>query len=258
MSPRPVQPCTTQQLLPAYAHNDYRNRHPLQDALALGYQGAEADYLLIDGELRVGHGRGDTMRGRTVERLYLAPLRDRVRQCGWVQAPGKSFLLTIEYKEQGLQGYRALRELLAQYRDLTGTATQPGAVRVVLVGWHPPLNDMARETPPLAAVQARITGSNVEIPPGDTALVGLVSLDYGKVMQWKGSGEPNTSDRQILERIARTRRALPGKLVRAHDVPLNQEVYRLLLRSGVDLIGTKTLLESSALLKGSRERLTAF
>jgi hypothetical protein len=128
---------------------------------------------------------------------------------------------------------------------------------VVLVGWHPPLNDMARETPPLAAVQARITGSNVEIPPGDTALVGLVSLDYGKVMQCR-EAELSASDRRILERIARTRRALPGKLVRAHDVPLNQEVYRLLLRSGVDLIGTKTLLESSALLKGSRERLTAF
>jgi|tagenome__1003787_1003787.scaffolds.fasta_scaffold20845095_2 hypothetical protein len=243
-----VQPCTPQRLLPAYAHNDYRNRHPLQDALALGFQGVEADYLLIDGELRVGHGRGDTMKGRTLERLYLAPLRDRVRQCGWVQAPGKSFLLTIEYKEQGPQGYRALRQLLAQYRDLVGTASQSGPVRVVLVGWHPALDDMARESPALATVQARITGSGLELPAGDTSLVGLVGLDYGKVMQWKGSGALSTSDRRTLEAIAQARRALPGRLVRAYDVPVNREVYRLLLGAGVDLIGTKTLLESSALL----------
>jgi hypothetical protein len=244
-----VQPCTPQRLLPAYAHNDYHNHHPLQDALALGFQGAEADYLLIEGELRVGHGRGDTMRGRTLERLYLSPLRDRIRHCGWVQAPGKSFLLTIEYKEQGLQGYRTLRQLLARCRDLIGTARQPGPVRVVLVGWHPPLDEMARESPPLTTVQARINGSGLDIPAGDTSLVGLVSLDYGKVMRWKGRGELGTRDRRSLEVIAQARRALPGRVIRAYDVPVNREVYRLLLGAGVDLIGTKRLLETSALLQ---------
>ena len=42
-------------LLPAYAHNDYRNARPLLDALELGFRGVEVDYFLVDTELRVGH-----------------------------------------------------------------------------------------------------------------------------------------------------------------------------------------------------------
>ena len=250
LPPLKPQPCETQRLLPAYSHNDYRNRHPLEDALALGFQGVEADYLLIDGELRVGHGRGDAMRGRTLERLYLEPLRDRLRRCGWIQPNQKRFLLTIEDKQRERQGYEVLREKLAQYGDLTGTSAQPGPVRVVLVGWHPPLSEIARESLQFSTVQARLTRTGLQVPAGDTGLIGLVSLDYGKTMQWKGRGLLSSRDRQVLQHIAAARRALPGRLVRAYDVPLNRDVYRLLLRSGVDLIGTKKLEKSSAMLEG--------
>jgi hypothetical protein len=47
-------------LIPAYAHNDYQNARPLSDALDLGFRGVEVDYVLIDGELRVGHERSET------------------------------------------------------------------------------------------------------------------------------------------------------------------------------------------------------
>jgi hypothetical protein len=229
-----TQQCTPRSLLPAYAHNDYLNPHPLQDALALGYQGVEADYVLVEGELLVAHGRADAMRGRTLEGLYLAPLRERVRRCGWVQSPIRPFLLTIEYKERGLQGYQALHELLKRYADILSPQRAPGAVQVVLVGWHPSLRELAADCIQLARVQARITRSGVTVPEGDTALVGLVSLDYGKTMEWKGSGALSSEDRRTLEYITAGRHLLPGRLVRAYDVPLIPEVYTLLLSSGVD------------------------
>ena len=64
----PLAGCTTGGLdvdhppgsLPAYAHNDYKNRKPLWDALRLGYRGVEADYFgdiqqtAHDSELRSG------------------------------------------------------------------------------------------------------------------------------------------------------------------------------------------------------------
>jgi hypothetical protein len=203
-----TQQCTPRSLLPAYAHNDYLNPHPLQDALALGYQGVEADYVLVEGELLVAHGRADAMRGRTLEGLYLAPLRERVRRCGWVQSPIRPFLLTIEYKERGLQGYQALHELLKRYADILSPQRAPGAVQVVLVGWHPSLRELAADCIQLARVQARITRSGVTVPEGDTALVGLVSLDYGKTMEWKGSGALSSEDRRTLEYI--TSRSSPA------------------------------------------------
>jgi hypothetical protein len=183
-----AQQCSTPALLPAYAHNDYYNAHPLQDALALGYQGVEADYVLVGRRLLVAHNRREAKWSRTLELLYLAPLRARVQRCGWVLAHGRSFLLNIESKEKSLAAYRALRELLRTYSDIIGTSTRPGAVQVVLVGWHPPLGELAVDSVSLLTVQARLTRSGLELPEGDTALVGMVSLDYGRPCSG-GAGE---------------------------------------------------------------------
>ena len=243
-----AQQCTPAALIPAYAHNDYRNSHPLQDALALGFQGVEADYVMVNGELLVGHGRGDAMPGRTLEKLYLAPLRDRVDRCGWVQGPRRPFLLTIEYKESGVQGYRALQELLTRYAAIIGNARRPGVVQVVLVGWHPPLREIAEDSVHPTAVQARVSNDGLTIPEGDRTLIGLVSLDYAKNIQWRGKGVLSEKDQRTLAQIDSARRILPGRLVRAYDVPAVASIYRMLLASGVDLIGSKDLKETAALL----------
>jgi hypothetical protein len=242
------QECSVPPLLPAYAHNDYRNRHPLQDALALGYQGVEADYVLVNGELLVAHGRGDALRGRTLERLYLAPLRARVRRCGWVQSSDRPFLLTIEYKDRELQGHRALHDLLTRYADIVGSGKTPGPVQVILVGWHPPLREIAAESLQLATVQVRVSRSGLSVPEGDSALVGLVSLDYGNSLRWRGRGPLSREDRRTLARIREVRKAFPGRLVRAYNVPSVPRVYQLLLSSGVDLIGAKDLRETAGIL----------
>jgi hypothetical protein len=218
--------------------------------LALGYQGVEVDYVWVGGELLVAHGREDALRGRTLERLYLAPLRKRVRRCGWIQSAERPFLLTIEYKERRLEGYRALHELLARYDDVVGTAANPGPVQLVLVGWHPPLRELTVESLRLA-VQARVTRSGISVPEGDTARVGLVSLDYGKNVRWRGRGPLSREDQRTLEHIGLARRLLPGRLIRAYNVPAVPKIFDLLLRSGVDLIGMKVLRETARIFEDS-------
>jgi hypothetical protein len=52
-----AQPACPRGELPAYAHNDYRNARPLEDALSMGFRGVEVDLVLVDGVLRVGHDR---------------------------------------------------------------------------------------------------------------------------------------------------------------------------------------------------------
>src|SRR5207237_5482180 len=63
----------------AHAHNDYQHRRPLLDALDRGFCSVEADIFLVEGELLVGHTRFDLRRGRTLEKLYMRPLRERVK-----------------------------------------------------------------------------------------------------------------------------------------------------------------------------------
>ena len=90
--------CAVGASLPAYAHNDYENHRPLYDALALGYQGVEVDVHLVRGALLVGHGLADVRPTRTLESLYLHPLRAWVERCGRV-LPGRPFLLNIKLSQ---------------------------------------------------------------------------------------------------------------------------------------------------------------
>ena len=69
-------------LVRAHAHNDYEHTRPLLDALDHGFASVEADIHLVDGQLLVAHDRKSVKPERTLEALYLDPLRERVRKNG--------------------------------------------------------------------------------------------------------------------------------------------------------------------------------
>src|SRR5438876_12079434 len=69
-------------LIHAHAHNDYEHPRPLFDALDCGFCSIEADVYLIDGQLVVAHDVDKAVSSRTLEKLYLKPLRDRVQHHG--------------------------------------------------------------------------------------------------------------------------------------------------------------------------------
>jgi hypothetical protein len=246
-------PCPAAATLPAYAHNDYDNTAPLVDALRLGYRGVEADVFLVDGELRVGHDRRRTRPGRTLGSLYLEPLRAVVARCGR-GAFAPPFLLNVEIKLESPATYDSLRALLGRYAEILTTvqhgAVRPGPIEVVLVGWHPPLEEMAREPLRLARVQQAIVGRSAI---GDTSdVVGLVGLNYGKTIRWSGRGPVPAAARAWLEALARAKRAGPNRIARVHNVPPRAAIYRLLLESGVDLVGTEDLDATRHVLAGMR------
>src|SRR3954467_4865673 len=72
----------------AHAHNDYLHEHPLADALSHGFASVEADIFLVDGKLLVAHEKRDIKPDRTLEALYLDPLKRRVRENGGSVYPG--------------------------------------------------------------------------------------------------------------------------------------------------------------------------
>src|SRR6266513_381993 len=67
-------------LLHAHAHNDYEHSRPLFDALDHGFCSVEADIYLVDGQLLVAHDREKVSATRSLQALYLEPLRQRVQQ----------------------------------------------------------------------------------------------------------------------------------------------------------------------------------
>src|SRR5436853_7424002 len=123
-----VEPAAVKLLPQAHAHNDYEHARPLLDALDHGFCSVEADIWLVGGDLLVGHDRKDLKPGRTLEALYLEPLRERVKANGGrVYRGGPAFCLLIDVKTEAEATYVALDKVLARYADIL-TATRDGKV----------------------------------------------------------------------------------------------------------------------------------
>src|SRR5438105_5170374 len=96
-----------------HAHNDYEHKHPLWDALDHGFCSVEADIYLVNGKLLVAHMRSQVKPERTLEKLYLDPLRQRVKENGGrVYAAGPEVVLLIDIKTDWKTTYPLLREVL--------------------------------------------------------------------------------------------------------------------------------------------------
>ena len=252
--PSRTQPgCAVGEPIPAYAHNDYENDRPLLDALALGYRGVEVDVHLVRGRLLVAHDRLAVTEDRTLEALYLRPLAGWVARCGSILGDGVPLLLNVEIKSGEEHAYRALRRALDAHRGMltrvVGTEVLAGPVQVVLVGWQPSLDALEREPERLVAAQWAVTGPDARVPDAPAHLIRLVSLDYGRAIGWSGTGVRPPAAGPVLEAVRRARDAAPGRLARVHNAPVRSSVYRLLFDHGVDLVGTKKLEATRALLE---------
>lgn len=229
--------------LPAYAHNDYQNRRPLFDALSLGYRGVEADVFLVDGVLRVGHTRGLAEKGGSLEALYLFPIRSLISRCGLLSLAPTGFLLTVELKQKSPQAYQALLSLLKRYEFPTSSGNVK-TVQVVLVGWHPPLAEIADDK--LFGLQYRVSRPTDEIPVGLSSAIRLISVDFGRdvALDWRDAARRA----RWLAQLRRTRAVFTDRLIRVHNVPVDSSVYTSLLTAGVDLLGVQDLKAGEQLL----------
>jgi hypothetical protein len=126
-------------LLRAHAHNDYEHKRPLLDALNQGFCSVEADVYLVGGELLVAHTTRELRPERTLEKLYLAPLKERIRTNGGrVYDERTTFYLMIDVKSEAKETYAAVHKILARYGDILSVTRdgkhEAGAVTVVVSG----------------------------------------------------------------------------------------------------------------------------
>src|ERR1700761_2418948 len=130
-------------LLNGFAHNDYRHKHPLYDALQNGYTNIEADIFLHRGNLVVAHIDPFFKSHRKLEALYLKPLFDHINENGGEVYKGycTPVTLMIDIKTEANSTYAALIPLLEKYKSILTTYADgkivPGLVTVVLSGHKP-------------------------------------------------------------------------------------------------------------------------
>ena len=232
----------------AHSHNDYAHDRPLLDALDHGFCSIEADVFLVDGQLLVAHNRKDTRPERTLQALYLDPLKERVAANGGRVYPGgPSVTLLIDFKTEAETTYAALRGVLAQYSDMltrfTAHSTDEGAVTVILSG-NSPRDQVEGEAVRYAAIDGRPGDLDGSLNPH---LVPLVSESWRSLFKWWGDGPiPEDQHAKLVDLV--TRAHAKGCRVRFWATPEREDLWRLLLETGVDLLNTDQLPRLQAFL----------
>jgi hypothetical protein len=240
-------------LAQAHAHNDYLHTRPLLDALSHGFTSVEADIFLVDGKLLVAHTERELNPARTLESLYLDPLRQRVRDHGGsVYAGGAPFTLLVDIKSAGEPTYAALSKVLEEYADILSEVRdgklKPKAVGVVISG-NRPRATMAAQKLRYAGLDGRMSDLNSDLP---TDLLPLISDNWSLHFKWKGEGPISEAERTKLVDAVRKAHAR-GRRIRFWATPENSNTWRELRAAGVDMINTDDLAGLEKFLRMSPE-----
>jgi hypothetical protein len=219
----------------AYAHNDYWHRRPLLDALENGFSYVEADIFKVRNKLVVAHTVPFFKNNRTLENLYLEPLR---RHC----SNNNAALLTlmIDIKSGGKRALKLLLPLLEKYKDILssyeGGQVQRRQVTVIITG-HKPIED-------IRGMQQRFIFLDEDLRQTgtDTATCTYItaSCRYSSLLSWKGEGPMPDAEKQKLLAFVQKAHDL-GRKVRLWASPENEQVWAALLSCNVDLINTDKL-----------------
>jgi glycerophosphoryl diester phosphodiesterase len=224
----------------AHAHNDYAHKRPLLDALFQGFTSIEADVYLVDGRLLVAHDREGIDPAKTLERLYLDPLKELA--AGKQSIFGKSGTLTllIDFKSEAEATYEALKSILPKYSEMLtvfdGETIQTNAITIILSG-HRPKEKLLSEKRRLAAFDGRLSDL------GRKHLVSfmpLVSDNWNNHFEWRGDDRFPGDEKEKLRNLVQQAHS-EGRRIRFWATPEKNAVWRELRDAGIDLISTDDL-----------------
>lgn len=230
-------------LASAHAHNDYEHARPLYDALDHGFCSVEADIWLTPDGLLVAHDRKDLKPRRTLQALYLDPLRKLVQSNGGgVFTEGPSFYLLVDVKTEAESTYKALDAVLTQYADIL-TATKDGkvdrkAVTVILSG-NRAVETIAKQPVRFVGIDGRPENLDAN-PPAD--LYPWISANWTLLFKWKGEGPFPPTEREKLQAMVQQTHGQQRKL-RFWATAETEAMWKELLAAGVDYINTDRLDE---------------
>jgi glycerophosphoryl diester phosphodiesterase len=236
-----AQPASPPPLIRAHAHNDYEHTHPLFDALEQGYCSVEADIHLVDGKLLVAHDAKDVDPQKTLESLYLDPLRNRIKQNnGHLYPNGPECVLLIDFKTDPKSTYPALRKVLEQYADILTVfrngKKETNAITAILTGGYS-RDLLAKDTVRYAAGDGKLMDLTNN-PPAN--LVPWISENWSEDFKWRAKGPMPEAERAKLKEIVAKAHA-QGRKVRFWGSPDKPAFWKELLDDNVDLINTDNL-----------------
>lgn len=226
----------------AHSHNDYEQRVPLTTAYNEMFGSIEADIFWQNGELLVAHKKEELVTHRTLEDLYLKPLKAYVeKNKGYIYADtSRSLQFMIDLKTNGDTTLGTLVELLQKYPALTNCAT----LKIAISGNRPNANTWA-SYPRFIWFDGEL---QLEYSTEALARIVMLSAEFKKYTSWNGKGELLPAQRDTLQQAISRAHTL-GKPVRFWGAPDTKNTWQQLMSLKVDYINTDKIKALSAFIR---------
>lgn len=227
-----------------FAHNDYENTNPLFDAISNGCVNIEIDVHNIDGKLFVSHDKPDINKAKTVEELYLMPLRNLLMESQGELYKNYSGELSFMFDIKGdaEETYKILKSLFIPYKDYISRVDKgefkQGILRVFVSG-NMPIETIQNDELQIIGFDGRPNMLGKGIP---NSIQPIISDNWFNVIKWDGVSELKPEDTIILDEIIKKAEA-ENKHVRLWGSPDNQKVWEFQLQKGIKIINTDKIPE---------------
>ncbi|TMU57535.1 phosphatidylinositol-specific phospholipase C/glycerophosphodiester phosphodiesterase family protein [Flagellimonas algicola] len=223
-----------------HSHNDYEQRIPFWDAFSAGAKSIEADVFLVEGKLFVAHEEENIRPERTLETVYLLPLKRAEQMYG---RKSLDFQLMIDVKSEAYTTLKAIVELLEKYRPYLKPYNKTG-VSIVISGNRPHEKDYANYPDFILFDCQDISGMPQQMWPK----VAMISTSFRNFSKWNGTEDILVRDEKKVRGFVETAREF-SKPIRFWATPDTEKAWHKLLSWGVSYINTDNPEEVQVYLK---------
>lgn len=227
----------------AHAHNDYLQKTPLKDALKHGFTSIEIDLYLRKGQLIVSHYPIFLGWKKTIEELYLIPLRQHIENNNGSVYPNQKvpLILMLDLKTKGAEMYPYLKKIFEPYQDLIATFPLEDSASFkpihLLISGNRPIEAIQSDSIQYFQIDGRFDAFSLQAA---TSLVPRISDKYSKYFKWKGKGTMPQAEQERLKALVQKAHQ-SGKKLRFWGMPNHPNVWKTLLNAGVDWMNVDNL-----------------
>lgn len=206
-----------------HCHNDYRLNFPFTTAFEAGMGSIEVDIYLIKDKLYVAHSPFQIKGKRTLNRLYLEPIVELVKQG---KAHPIQLLIDVKYRPKA-----TLLKIIEQLEKYPTVFNENSPITIIISGRRPPKEDWD-SYPPYIFFDGRPFEIYTE---AQQKRIGMISYNF---KHYKPDWSKNKiKDVSPLKRMVDLCHA-KGERIRFWNAPDNKTVWQRLVELGVDIINT--------------------
>ncbi|TDS16638.1 alkaline phosphatase [Maribacter caenipelagi] len=210
-----------------HSHNDYKQNIPFWKAFGAEVQSIEVDVFYEDGELFVAHEVKEINENKTLQRLYLEPLKEAL---SLQMMTNRSLQLVIDVKTDAVNSLNAIVSILKQYPTIINNKD----VRIVISGNRPDLKEYVNY-PEYILFDYHSVEPITDLKTLDK--IAMVSVSFKNFSEWNGKGRLTAEDYARVTDVIHKAHQL-NKPFRFWATPDSKSAWKAFVNMGVDFINT--------------------